>query len=417
MKIRIVRATNFIRTPVQAELPAESARNSPCLLQPPPCTIAPPNRQITRRQTANDPPINYGHARKVERYRLGHSARASLQPLYNQFTTSGPCRLILNPMYPPASRLPNFFLVGAPKTGTTSLCNYLRQHPEIYISPVKEPCYFASEMRAGNFTPPFASSARLSSRNLLKYIEGPMSGPSPGGIVSDGNEYRKLFKNVGVEKAIGEASVCYLWSPTAPANIHAQVPEAKIVVILRDPVERAFSQYLQYAASGLLTSTFRQHIERCLRNTDPAFGPLRPFLEYGLYYHQLKRYLDAFSSARVRIYFYEEAWQSPSSFLQNLFCFLGVDPQFPVDTSVKDLERRAPKAMPLHYLFKKSGLTPATKKLLPPSWQASLRSALFKQKPSLQLAPQDRLYMIDYYRDDIQKLSSLVGRDFSAWLT
>jgi Sulfotransferase family len=320
-------------------------------------------------------------------------------------------------MYQPPGRLPNFFLVGAPKTGTTSLCNYLRQHPEIYISPVKEPCFFACEMRSEKFSPAFADLARRSSRNLLKYIDGPMSDPNPGGIVSDGNAYLKLFKNVGAEKAIGEASVCYLWSPTAPAKIRAQVPEAKIVVILRDPVERAFSQYLQYAASGLLKTTFRQHIELCLRNTDPALGPLRPFLEYGLYYQQVKRYLDAFSPARVRIYIYEEAWQSPSRFLHDLFCFLGVDAQVHVDTSIKDLERRGPKSMPLHYALRKSGLTPAMKKFLPAPFQISLRSALFKRKPLIQLAPKDRQYTMEYYCADIQKLSGLLGRDLSAWLT
>jgi len=315
-----------------------------------------------------------------------------------------------------ASRLPNFFLVGAPKTGTTSLYHYLQQHPEIYLSPVKEPCFFASEMRADNFNREFANSMRLSSRNLLKYLDGPMSGPSPGGIVADWSEYLKLFKNVDAEKAVGEASVCYLWSPTAPGNIHAQVPKAKIVVILRDPVERAFSQYLQYAVGGLLTRSFRQQIELCLRNTDPAFGPLRPFLEYGLYYQQVKRYLDLFSPAHIRIFLYEEAWRSPSRFLKDLFRFLGVDARIDIDTSVRDLERRAPKAMPLHYALRKSGSVPRLKKLLPASFHKQLRAALFKHKPSLQLDAKDRQYALEYYRADIQKLSSLLGRDLSVWL-
>jgi hypothetical protein len=145
----------------------------------------------------------------------------------------------------PQTHLPNFFLVGAPKTGTTSLYHYLKQHPDIYLSAVKEPCFFASEMRPDNFSQEFATSIRLSSQNLLKYLDGPMSGPNPGGIITDWSHYLELFKNVSTETAIGEASVCYLWSATAAGNIHARIPHAKIVVILRDPVERAFSQYLQ----------------------------------------------------------------------------------------------------------------------------------------------------------------------------
>ena len=316
----------------------------------------------------------------------------------------------------PTRHLPNFFLVGAPKSGTTSLYHYLKQHPEIYLSPVKEPCFFASEMRADNFSREFSNTMMLSTRNLQTYLDGPMSGPNPGGIVTDWNEYLKLFKNAGGEKAIGEASVCYLWSPTAASNIHAQIPQAKIVVILRDPVERAFSQYLQYAVSGLLTHGFRQHIELCLRTTDPSFGLLRPFLEYGLYYEQVKRYLDFFSHAHLRIYLYEEAWRSPARLLKDLFVFLGVDSCFDVDTSVRNLQRRAPKAMAMHYVLRKSGLVPGIKKLIPASLHSRLRAALFKQKPSLQLDAKDRQYALEYYRADIQKLSSLLGRDLSLWL-
>ncbi|MGA7409690.1 MAG: sulfotransferase [Bryobacteraceae bacterium] len=319
-------------------------------------------------------------------------------------------------MRQPTSHLPNFFLVGAPKTGTTSLYHYLKQHPEIYLSPVKEPCFFASEMRADTFSREFASSMRLSSRNLLRYLDGPMSGPNPGGIVTDWNHYLKLFKNVSAEKAIGEASVCYLWSPSAAGNIHTQIPDAKIVVILRDPVERAFSQYLQYAVSGLLTRSFRQHIELCLRNSAPTFGPLRPFLEYGLYYDQVKRYLDFFPREHMRIYLYEEAWRRPPQLLADLFGFLGVDSSVEVDMSVRNLQRRAPKLMAMHYLLKRSGMVPGIKRLLPASLGEHLRAALYMQKPSLDLDPKDRQLTLEYYRADIQKLSNLLDRDLTAWL-
>ncbi len=314
------------------------------------------------------------------------------------------------------SHLPNFILAGAPKTGTTSLYSYLKQHPDIYMSPVKEPCFFASEMRAENFGPKFATEIGLSSQKIGKYLEGPMSGPSPGGIVTDWNDYLKLFKSVRSEKAIGEASVCYLWSPAAPANIHAKIPQAKIILILRDPAERAFSQYLQYAASGLLTHSFRRHIELCLHNRTSTFGPFRPFLEYGLYYEQVKRYLDLFSPNNVRIYFHEEAWQTPGSFLEDLFGFLDVDSGVEVDTSERSLERRSPKSMLIHRLMKKSGLVPQIKKLLPSSVQARLRGELFKTRELLRLDPDDRRQLQEFYRADIQDLSALLRTDLSRWL-
>jgi hypothetical protein len=316
----------------------------------------------------------------------------------------------------PQTYLPNFFLVGAPKTGTTSLYSYLRQHPDIYLSAVKEPCFFASEMRPDNFSREFATSMKLSSQNLLKYMDGPMLGPNPGGIITDWNQYLELFKNVSTEAAIGEASVCYLWSATAAGNIRARIPHAKIVAILRDPVERAFSQYLQYAASGLLTHSFRQHVNQCLRNNAPEFGLHRPFLEYGLYYEQVRLYLDLFPCAQVRIYSYEEAWRSPEWLLKDLFGFLNVDPHVEVDTSRKDLQRQAPKVMTMHYLLRKSGLTPRIKGLLPASFLSRCRAALFRQRGALQLDPKDRRFIIEYYRADINKLSSLLERDLCAWL-
>jgi hypothetical protein len=312
--------------------------------------------------------------------------------------------------------LPSFFIVGAPKTGTTSLHHYLSQHPEIYMSPVKEPCYFASEVRQEHFSQEFESSARSSSRRLLQYLDGPMSGLDPGGIVSNWEDYLKLFKNVDGETAIGEASVCYLWSPTAAPNIRSRIPEAKIVMILRDPAERAFSQYMQYAANGLVRRSFREQIECSARNTRHEFNPLYPFLEYGQYYQQVKAYLELFPRANIRIYFYEEAWSDPHCLLKSIFEELNVDPEFRADLSRRSLQRRAPRALTGQYLLRKSGVTPRLKALLPTAVQAGVRKVLFKSNVAMRMDARDRRYLCDYYRGDVEKLASLVDRDLGAWL-
>ena len=119
--------------------------------------------------------------------------------------------------------LPNFFIVGAPKAGATSLYHYLGQHPQIYLSPVKEPCYFASEVRPEHFSQEFASTAERGGRQLRTYLDGPMTGGDPGGIVANWEDYLRLFKNADGETAVGEASVCYLWSPTAASNIRSRI--------------------------------------------------------------------------------------------------------------------------------------------------------------------------------------------------
>lgn len=311
---------------------------------------------------------------------------------------------------------PNFFIVGAPKTGTTSLYHYLKQHPQIYLSPVKEPCYFASEVRLEYFSREFESSARRKSLRLRRFLEGSMTGVDPGGIVANPEDYLRLFQNVDGETAIGEASVCYLWSPTAAANIRSRVPGAKIVIILRDPAERAFSQYLQYAANGLVRRTFREHMERSARNTRLEFSTLYPLLEYGLYYRQVKAYLKLFPKADIQIYLYEEAWADPLAFLQALFEFLEVDSGFSADVSRRTLQRRAPRALTSYYLFSKSGIAPRLKALAPKAIRDGIRPLLFNSHSSLRMEASDRRYLCGFYHDDVRRLSSLLDRDLGAWL-
>jgi hypothetical protein len=311
---------------------------------------------------------------------------------------------------------PNFFIVGAPKTGTTSLYHYLRQHPQIYMSPVKEPCYFSSEVRLENFSGEFESSARKRSLRLREFLEGPMTGADPGGIVANPEDYLRLFQRVDREAAIGEASVCYLRSPTAAANIRSRIPEAKIVVILRDPAERVFSQYLQYAANGLVRRSFREHLERSARNTCRQFSTLYPLLENGLYSGQVKRYLELFPHANIQIHFYEEAWRDPLAFLQALFRFLRVDSDFRADVSQRSLQRQAPKVLTSYYLFRKSGVAQRLKALAPKPIRDRVRPLLFKSDRSLRMEPADRRYLCDFYQDDVRRLSSLLDRDLGAWL-
>src|SRR5882672_9220913 len=115
-------------------------------------------------------------------------------------------------------KLPNFFIVGAPKAGTTSLYYYLSHHPEVFMSPVKEPNFFSYDETV--------------KQNLYHKEKG----------VGKFEEYRQLFASSnGHHKAIGEASVSYLFYPSVPQRIHELVPKAKIIISLRNPVERAYS--------------------------------------------------------------------------------------------------------------------------------------------------------------------------------
>ncbi len=312
--------------------------------------------------------------------------------------------------------LPNFFIVGAGKAGTTSLCSYLRQHPDIYMSPVKEPCYFASEIRAEAMTRPIQQHVALQSRELPSVLGDDAATKPHGWIAAEWEDYTRLFQGVRGEKAIGEASAAYLWSETAAVNIRARVPDAKIIMILRDPAERAFSQYLHQVSVGLTGTTFRTHLEACRRDTGSNLSPTYPFLDIGDYSAQVERFLACFPRDRIRIYWYEESWRQPAQMLADVFRFLEVDADFAPDFSHRDHERRAPRARTLHYLLKKSGMWSPLKAMLPERAVGSLRQAAFVNGKAVVMDPADRKQLSDYYREDVRKLELLLGRDLSAWL-
>lgn len=268
-----------------------------------------------------------------------------------------------------AATLPNFFLAGAPKSGTTSLHHYLDQHPEIYMSPVKETNYFASEIRLERFSESLRPRAEQDAPKLRKYLDGDIREKRFGGIITGWSDYLKLFERAGVERAIGEASVCYLWSESAPANIAKRIPDAKIILVLRNPVETVFSMYLQSLRGGAFTGSFAEALQMGVRQRGGPIDLMHPFLELGLYYEQVKRFLETFSESRVGIYWYGDYK------LADIFRFLDVDPAFCPDTSKRYLE-------------------------------SGQRTAL---------EPADREFLENFYRSDIRKLGKLLNRDLSSW--
>ncbi len=163
--------------------------------------------------------------------------------------------------------LPNFFVVGAPKAGTTSLYHHQDQHPDIFMSPMKETSYFSPEVRIEYLESQLHARGRQGEEGLRAYLDSPPLGKRFGGIVTEWADYCRLFEGAGEQAAIGEASPCYLRSPTAAGWIAALDAGAKVLMILRNPVDRAFSQYMQLANSNDYGCAFERHLEACLART------------------------------------------------------------------------------------------------------------------------------------------------------
>jgi Sulfotransferase domain len=284
------------------------------------------------------------------------------------------------------------------------------------MSPIKEPNYFASEIRPKNVSEELQGRLRRDIDALKAYLNGPMSEHRFGGMVVEWEDYLKLFENVEEEIAIGEASVFYLWSKTAASNICSRIPDAKIVMILRNPAERAFSQYLHNVANGVVCESFRQHMDTASRWKSEKFTVGYPCLELGLYYEQVKRYLDLFPRENVHIFFFEDYQQQPARMLEELFSFLNVDSRFTPDMSRRQLEPQVPRAVGVAHLLKKYGVWQHLKALSPPAFRSHLRTIAFRRRKSLVMNRTDRNYLVDYYRDDVRKLSALLNRDLRDWM-
>jgi hypothetical protein len=317
---------------------------------------------------------------------------------------------------PPKRILPNFFIAGAPKAGTTSFYHHLDSHPQIYMSPIKEPSYFASELRIENFSPEWQAQLRTENTALEQYLRGPMTTKRFGGPVVEWEDYLRLFRNVRDEIAIGEASVSYLWSETAARNIASQIPDAKIILVLRNPVDRAFSQYLQAVSSGLVRDSFREESAAGIIPRFKRFGVLNPFLEFGMYSQQVKRYMDLFPREHVLIHIYEEMRGNSEEAMARTFGFLGVNTRLTLNSPARFMEPRIPRMITLGYGLKKFGVWQKAGRIVPDSLRPALRKAVHRPRASLKISPEDRAYLQSHYREDILRLEGLLQRKLNFWL-
>ena len=311
--------------------------------------------------------------------------------------------------------VPNFFIAGAPKAGTTSLYHWLAAHPQVYMSSIKEPSYFSLEARPENFAPEYQERMLQQMSDVQSSLRSGTGQSLRHGVVGEWEDYLRLFVAAANKIAVGEASVVYLWSKTAAQRIAERLPHSRILLILRDPAERAFSQYLHYVSFGQVSTSFRQHILASL-NPGDKFGLYSPFLEMGLYAEQLQRYLDVFPREQFRIWLYEDTVAEPEVFHRQVMEFLTIDSSFVPDVSKRHNELLVPKLLGITQAMRRSGLWGRLRSTMPAPLRPLLRKVAYRQRRSVHLAPEDRRFLIDYYKKNIHQLQHFLDRDLSAWL-
>lgn len=278
---------------------------------------------------------------------------------------------------PRAAEWPNLFVVGVLRGGTTSLWGYLQQHPEIFMSAVKEPHFFT---KAG---------AKLAPRYAAE------------------TAYLALF--TGAREGVrGEASASYFGDADSAAAIKRVSPDAKILVILRDPVERAYSHYWHAAGNGRETRSFSEAVEDELAGRRP--GGAEPYVRRGFYSESLRRYQEAFGD-HVRVLFLDDLSREPAATLRDVFEFLDVDPEVADRLAVERRnESRSPRGGVSRLILRSGRSRKVAAAVVPPRLRPSVEglfSARPKQPP---MPPEMRALLVGVYASDHEELQSMLGR-------
>jgi hypothetical protein len=249
--------------------------------------------------------------------------------------------------------LPNFLIIGAARSGTSTLYTYMQSHPDIYLRPEKrpEPHFFFKDSE-------YAKGMRY---------------------------YETTWFPIETKcHAVGEASTSYIFGPKVPERIARDLPDARLIAVLRNPIERAHSNYWHSVKSGLETLDFASAVEREDQRTqalnDTALAELKPFsyLARGFYHAQISKFLTVIPHGRLAIHIFDDLCRDPRGQLEEIYRFIGVDPGI----------------LPARLDLKENRSVPDGARL-----DAAMRRRL-----------------ANIYADDVTRLGELLGRDLSGWL-
>jgi hypothetical protein len=293
--------------------------------------------------------------------------------------------------------IPNFFLIGVQKAGTTAIAEALSSHPEIFIADPKEPNFFVYS--GGN---PYGWEAR--GKDSIEW-------------------YLSLYRDARGQTALGDASPHYLCCDHCAGQIHQFNPDAKIVAVLRNPVYRAFSMYRYWYMNSLLPASADDFVD-CFRHEklrSPAGENHK--LRVGYFGKHLQRYFAVFARDRIKVVFYHELVNHPRSFYRSIQAHLGVTPMTidgmnrPVNVTVEH------RLKILFYLLNRGYRGPIFDGLKTTNVGAALRRlrqgvnrANLKPRSKWLKFPSERYAeLIAAYCDDIALLEDMLGVDLAGW--
>lgn len=266
---------------------------------------------------------------------------------------------------------PNFFIVGVAKAGTTSLYEWLAQHPQIYMSAIKEPHYFTNDLTS-----------------------------IPALIIKERGQYLKLFAGAQQAQARGEASASYFpYAKIVAPRIAEVVPDARIIVLLRDPIERAHSDYVMYGRQGRESMSFYDALQKSKHRQ----------IYIQKYAEPLHQFLQVFRAENVLVLMFEDMKHKPRVVLQQIARFLHVD-----ETSMQNVNLTVentggiPRGKIAQLLLRVRQQIPIQEFALPRSMKSLLRDAILAPKPAIDAKTLN--YLRPLFDHDVTEVEKLLGR-------
>jgi len=289
---------------------------------------------------------------------------------------------------------PNFLMVGTAKAGTSSIAKYLDAHPQVFIPEAKEPRYFLHDV--------FKTVSH----------QDPMFNYLMESSMLNWDDYLNLYQNTDATvTALGDASVQYLYHyDTVIPQVKEKLGDIPIIIVLRDPIKRAFSNYKYQSSMECLN--FSEALDEEEKRKNQRFNSFWFYKEMGLYFNQVDAYQQAFS--RVHICLYDDLMQDPEHFMLQIYNFLHLNDAPKHDFTQRYNETIVAKNRLLQYLNYYRNQYGVSLNFLPKKYKTVLKNFFF-HKNIEKISPKEKALLLPFFTEDIKKLESLIDRDLSSW--
>tara|TARA_B110001454_G_scaffold147202_1_gene136672 strand:+ start:118 stop:987 length:870 start_codon:yes stop_codon:yes gene_type:complete len=279
---------------------------------------------------------------------------------------------------------PNFFIVGGSKCGTTNISYYLNLHPKIFFSELNEPYYFCK------WDVPEEYNRNSMITNMKKYLD--------------------LFKNVKNEIIVGEASSPYLSCPHAALEIKKAFPNSKILISIRNPIERSHSAYFSYQFMKPNEQNFMEMIKTHEKLISEKIFYIDSILESGFYTKNIKRYQEIFGKENVKVIIFEDYIKNTIQNINSIFNFLGINDKINLNEQSKG-SYRVPKNFLAKSLLNNKNFRKVSTILIPTVMRQKLGDKYFlKQVKKPEMLENERNYLTELYNDEVNELEKFLGK-------